>query len=85
MALPVVKECPANTWVLVATAVQKGQIWIQLAGTYVHTYVPTGGAAPANDTLAAPLCDPSMAISALEEIDVYVKCRNAAGRVRVDL
>ena len=78
-------DLAADTWVKVATAVQRGTIHIVTQGQYVQTFVPTTDPPPTDDTLAAPLCEGGAPIGSLNQVDVYVKCRGAAGRVLVDL
>lgn len=87
MADPVIVACAADTWVKVATNVTTGFVWIMKSGpnVYVQTYRDTGEAAPTDDTDAVKMPPPGMPISASAGIDVYIKARNVAGSVRVDL
>lgn len=89
MANPAVITCTKNVWVLVATAVLSGTIekLSDDPGAYVQTYRLTGQAAPTNDDDAGPLFthDDTAEIAHTAAIDVYVKAKTRAGKVRVDL
>ena len=87
MADPVQAVCTQDTWVKVATNVTAGQVWLKdfSPGSYLQTYVDTGGAAPVGDGLAIEFIGIMMPISASVGIDVYIKAVGAAGLVRVDL
>ena len=94
MAAPVFVACPAGAWTKVATNVTAGTIWFtsQAPNSYLHTYKPTGVAAPTlqSEGVKAPVIgeegdSPSIPIAAAAGIDVYVWALGAAGQVRVDV
>jgi len=86
MADPATVSCPADAWTKVASAVTTGQVWIlDTTPRYVQTYRTAGNPAPTDDALAGPFQGESMLISAGAPIDVYIKPRGSAGKVRVDL
>ena len=88
MANPVSIALAADVWTVVATNVTAGYVWAQDAGTYVQTFKLTGQAAPTDDDEAAagPVHNgPAQEIKSAVAIDVYIKRRRTAGRVRVDL
>lgn len=88
MSNPVFISLDADTWTLVAEGVVAGSIWAQKSGTYVQTFVNTGDPAPVNDDTsgAGPVHGgPAQEIRSAFAVDVYIKCRGGAGRVRVDL
>ena len=87
MALtPTMTSLVADTWTKVATAVRTGVIWLSdVTPTYKQTYVPTGGAAPTDDSLAIQFVDCYACISSDDPIDVYIKSVSVAGEVRVDV
>lgn len=85
MAKPKIKSLTKNTWVKVATNVSSGMVWaLTLGPVYLHTYRPTGQAAPTSRAEGVKL-DESMQIYSLTGIDVYVMAAEYAGKVRVDV
>jgi len=86
---PTFEDITANTWTLVANAVQSGVIHIKKPNIhgYMHYYKKDGEAAPTSDddTLGIPFDGNSAIIATDEDIDVYVWSWKVAGRVRVDL
>lgn len=88
MANPQFISLPAGLWLPVAINVTAGQIHKVLSGpTYLQTYRMTGQAAPTlkSDGVIWDALQNHLEISASAEIDVYIWCDGAAGRVRVDL
>jgi len=84
-ATPVSVICTADTFVKVATGVTTGVVQKKSTSpnVYKFTTVPTGDAAPTDDSLAwlGFSCDNSEIISDSAAIDVYVKAVNVAGEV----
>lgn len=90
MAEPVIIDCPADTWVLVAEDVTTGQIWkmLNVNRGYLQTYRTADNPAPTNDDDAVPAFPNNtinLPISATALIDVYIKAVGSAGKVRVDI
>jgi len=84
MALPVEVDITLNTWTIVATNVQIGNVWIMEPGAkYAHTYVATGAAAPLATVDGAPMPEPGLPISVDVAADIYVKALGRAGKVSV--
>jgi hypothetical protein len=82
---PAVIVCPADTWTLVASDVQTGQLWKKnVTVNYLHTYRIHGDAAPTDLSDAVEFESYSIPISASEAIDVYVYAIGDAGSIRVD-
>jgi len=88
-ATPVAVPLVADTWTIVATGVTTGVVQRKSTAPNVYrfTTVPTGDAAPTDDSLAwlGFGCDNSEIISDSAAIDVYVKAVNVAGEVIVVL
>lgn len=89
MAAPSVVTCTADTWVKVATGITSATIHrLSVApNVYRQTYVLTGVAAPADDSMAALMFSdsPNEEIhKSSEAVDYYVKAVGVAGSVRVD-
>jgi len=86
---PVTFDLAVDTWVKVATAVTAGVVrrLSTLPERYLQTIRVTGDPAPTTDADAARLFTSNdyAGISSDSAIDVYVKARGAAGKVRVDL
>ena len=85
---PSVLECPADTWVKVATGVTSGRVHRLSTNpsSYSQTYRVTADPAPTDDDDASVLfsrCD-SEPIDSDTAIDVYVKARGRDGSVRID-
>ena len=89
MADPVIVQCPANIWTLVAENVTAGSIKKigNGPGRYLETYRMTGGAAPTDQAEGAIMFinGPSEIIEAAAGIDVYVMACGSAGAVRRDV
>lgn len=88
-ANPSVVPCPKDVWTKVADNVTSAVIHkLSLApGVYKQTYKLTGEGAPADDTTAIPIFDDGQPhiVSSDAGIDVYMKCSDADGSVRLDL
>lgn len=85
MAKPKIKNLPKNTWIKVATNATSGMVWALTAGpVYLHTYRPTGQAAPTSRAEGVKL-DESIQVYSSEGIDVYVMAAEYDGKVRVDV
>jgi hypothetical protein len=89
MANPVFVNCPANTWMRVASNVTTGQVWKsdKSPNLYLQTYRMTGNAAPVNQSEGVPCFHSNVfeEISSSAEIDVYIYAVGVDGRVRVDI
>ena len=86
MADPVAVTCTKDTWVKVASSVTNGQIHkLDYKAFYLRQYVDAGNPAPTNLTLAVRFDDDSLGISGASAMDVYIYCKRADGKVRVDL
>ena len=85
MANPILVDCPAGQWTLVATNVVTGFIYTKQARStiYMHTYRLTGEAAPTNRDEGVQFISVAP-IVATQGIDVYIWAENDNGRVRVD-
>ena len=85
MANPVFISLPEGDWIKVAENVTFGQVHkFDLPGHYIHTYRITGEPPP-SDEKGVRMASPSIKISSSEPIDVYFKCVDQDGEVRVDL
>lgn len=88
MADPVVTTLPIDTWVKVATNVTTGVIWERSSRPVIlMTQRDTGGAAPTDDSDAVIIFrgGTSIQINSTAAKDVYLKAKEFAGEVRVDL
>ena len=91
MANPVYPvTCTQGQWTKIATAVTIGQIWrMEKKAIYFHTYRLTGEAAPTTINEGAQIFPEEYPvfeiISAHQQIDIYIWCKNADGIVRVDV
>lgn len=90
MADPAFVDCPDGQWTKIATNVITGIVWrIEVGPLYLQTYRITGNPAPTLQTDGVPIFregEPDYEqIAASEGIDVYIWCKNSAGRVRVDV
>ena len=91
MATPTFKNLPKDEWTKVATNVTAGMLHKVKTGpnVYRQTYIqPTGAAAPANDaSLGVPIFDEgnSEPIKSGTGVDVYIRPKGVAGRIRVDV
>ena len=90
MANPVIIECPAGVWTLVASNVTAGRI--KMASTapnaYLETYRMTGNPAPTDQSEgvpAFPFDGATADIEAAAAIDVYIMAVGKDGKVRADL
>ena len=85
---PTFVNIPAETWTLVADAIQSGVVHIKTPNIhgYMHYWKKDGQAAPTSTdyTLGIPFDGNSAVIAADEDIDVYIWSWKQAGRVRVD-
>lgn len=85
MADPVVVSLTAGVWTKIATDVTSGMVHpLSDVGVYAQTYRDTGGVAPTG-TEEGVVFLASTPIEASAGIDVYVRCSQAGGKVRVDL
>jgi hypothetical protein len=79
-------DCPADTWTLVATAVQRGNIYVAKKGhTYLQAYKATGAPPPVDDSEGIPFIQPGQEIKAPVDTDIYLYSKGEDGKVRVDL
>ena len=93
MADPVIIAVPVDTWTVVATNVQLGQVHIlnPTNDDWFQTIRDTGNDAPTiapgpnQETPEVKLQFQSSRIESDIAIDVYVSVKGSAGRVRVDL
>jgi hypothetical protein len=90
MADPVIIECPAGVWTLVASNVTAGRI--KMASTapnqYLETYRMTGNPAPTDQSEGVPAFPDDGAtaeILSAAPIDVYIMAVGKDGKVRADL
>ena len=90
MANPVIIECPAGVWTLVALNTTAGRI--KMASTapnvYLETYRMTGGTAPTDQSEGVPAFPDdgvTAEISAAAPIDVYIMAVGKDGKIRADL
>jgi hypothetical protein len=75
---------PKDVWMLVASNLLSGQIWIlNPIPDYLITYRPTGGAAPTGTEEGVEIVDVHV-IGTSAPIDVYMMARNYVGRIRLD-
>lgn len=89
MADPVLIDCPAGEWTLIAENVVAGLVHRKKTAPsgYFQTYRTTGGTAPTEFEEGVPLFKGEIVeeISSVAHIDVYVWCTDKDGQVRVDL
>lgn len=90
MADPLPVTCTKDQWTLVAQNVVTGMLWrMEKTASYFQTYRMTGGTAPSGTTEAVPIFrdgEPDFEeISGNQAIDVYIYCKVANGKVRVDI
>lgn len=76
--------CPADTWTLVASSVQRATIEILKNGYYLQFWVDAGGGAPVGDDVGAAYDPERPNFEADRDCDLYIYCRNDDGEVRVD-
>lgn len=88
MPNPATLACPEGQWTIVATGTTSGQLHKTVNGpVYLQTYRLTGAGAPQGKAEGVVVLESeeSVAISALEAIDVYIWADGKPGSVRVDL
>ena len=87
MANPVRFECPADTWVKIASAVKAVTIRPKLCYSettrFAVTYRALGSGDPADDEPRLPIREDKICIKSAAPVDVFVMACGAAGHVAV--
>jgi len=89
MTEPVIIDCTANTWIKVASSVTAGTIFklTQKREIYLQTWRIAGNTAPTTIVEGVDMFEEYdfVVIDSQYPIDVYVRCIDLNGKIRVDL